>query len=65
MIKINLTNEEQQLMISMIEETLSELHDEIVNTDNYEYRDMLKTRKALLIKLLESIKESKQEPLAA
>lgn len=65
MITINLTNEEQTLLVSMIEEALSELHDEIANTDNYDYKLMLKSRKAILLKILESVKQSKQEPLAA
>lgn len=65
MIKLNLTVDEQELLVTMIENALTELHDEIANTDNYEYKIMLKARKALLLKLLASIKEGKQEPLAA
>lgn len=65
MIKLNLTSDEQELLVTMIENAISELHDEIANTDNYDYKIMLKARKALLLKLLASISEGKQEPLAA
>ena len=64
MIQINLTQDEIQLLRGLLDTILEDLRVEIHATDKMEYKDMLKERKALLLKLMEALKENKEMPLA-
>jgi hypothetical protein len=45
-------------MQQVLEDTLSDLRMEIADTDLYDYRTMLKQRKAAIVKVLEAFKTS-------
>ena len=64
MIQINLTQDEIQLLRGLLDTILEDLRVEIHATDKMDYKDMLKERKALLLKLIEALKEDKEMPLA-
>jgi hypothetical protein len=55
MIQIMITEEEQALLTVLLENAISDLRTEIVDTDRLDYREMLKNRKALLKKLLQEL----------
>ncbi len=57
MIQVELTPEEQQLLTSMLERQLLDLHSEIGGTDRPGYKEMLKNRKKLLTQMLEKMRE--------
>mgnify|MGYP001766144700 CR=1 FL=1 len=56
MIQLQLTEEEQDILVHLLETCITDLRVEIHETDNYEYRNMLKTRKETLIKLQQALK---------
>ncbi len=64
MIQLNLTVDEIQLLSNLIDTCLQDLRVEIQATDNMGYKDMLKQRKGLLLKLESSLKESQTLPVA-
>ncbi len=51
MIDLKLNNTEKKVLSETLERSLSQLRDEISHTDSVEYRDMLKKRKEVLIKI--------------
>jgi|WetSurSiteA1Bulk_404760.scaffolds.fasta_scaffold303027_1 hypothetical protein len=55
MIQMMITTEEQALLAALLENAISDLRTEIVDTDRFEYREMLKNRKALMNKLLQEL----------
>ncbi|MEN6434674.1 MAG: hypothetical protein ABFD58_02550 [Anaerolineaceae bacterium] len=55
MIQLPLDDEELQLLKEMAESALSDLRVEIHSTDNLDYKEMLKKRKEILVKILEAI----------
>jgi hypothetical protein len=58
MITLTLTTEEQEILAAMLDCQLSDIHSEIVHCDNLEYKKMLKSRKDLLVNLLNRLKSS-------
>lgn len=65
MIELNLTNQEQEILINLLETCISDLRGEIIRTENVEYKAQLKIRKNVLLKLLDVLKaEPKPIPLA-
>lgn len=58
MITIELTREEQGMLIEMLESCLADLHSEIHHTDRFDYREDLKKRKEILIKLRNQLQQS-------
>jgi len=52
MIQLDLTLEERRVLLETIQSCLSEMHSEIVHTDNWDYKAMLKKRKEILSKIL-------------
>lgn len=64
MIQLNLTVDEIQLLSNLIDTCLQDLRVEIQATDNMGFKDMLKQRKGLLLKLESSLKESQTLPVA-
>jgi hypothetical protein len=59
-IQVELSHEEQLLLRELLEVQHSELRMEIAGTDRLEYRDLLRERKAVLIKVLDVL--AKKEP---
>ncbi|BCY17650.1 MAG: hypothetical protein GYA12_01390 [Chloroflexi bacterium] len=51
MIKLDLSNDDVQILIDLLETAVSELRMEIMQTDNREYRKMLQQREAILKRL--------------
>ena len=64
MLHVNLTAEEQQTLAYLLEECISDLRMEIVDTDSVGYKEMLKHRKLVLIKLLQVL-QAEQVPVSA
>jgi len=64
MIQLNLTTDEIDLIGNLLDSCLQDLRVEIQATDNIGYKDMLKQRKGILIKLESSLKESQTLPVA-
>ena len=56
MIELDLTPEETAVLASILETDLSDLRMEISHTDSFDFRTELKSRKALLNKVLERLK---------
>ena len=52
---LELTSEEKQLLLSLLEEALPELRVEIRRTDDFEMREALKQRESLLHRLRERL----------
>lgn len=63
MIQINLTPEEIQLLRGLLDTILEDLRVEIHATDKMDYKDMLKERKALLLKLIDALPKTQDLPL--
>lgn len=55
MIRLQLDEDERVILHQLLESCISDLHDEISNTDNPDFKDMLKGRKAVVVKLLEAL----------
>jgi len=53
MIELDLTREEREVLLEILETDLSDLRMEIADTDSLDFRDMLKGRKAVLAKVIE------------
>lgn len=56
MIRIDLTPEEQAMLVEMLENRLADLRMEISDTDSLDYRNELKKRKEALAKLIDALK---------
>jgi len=55
MYTINLSVEERQALVDVLECTISELHSEIVHTDRCDFKELLKSRKYTLVQLLDNL----------
>ena len=55
MLHLVLTTEEQQMLAFLLDECISDLRMEIVDTDSVDYKEMLKHRKQVLTKLLQAL----------
>jgi hypothetical protein len=55
MITLDINSEEQQILVEMLNSTVSDLGMEIADTDQKDYRDVLKKRKSVLIKILQAL----------
>lgn len=65
MIQLKLDNDEAIVLTNMLEEYIIKVHQEISMTERADYRQMLKNRQILLMKILKEISVSKQTPVAA
>ena len=54
-VRLDLSREEREIMIDVLETFLSDLRMEIANTDRQDFRDLLKKRKAVLLKVLDRL----------
>ncbi len=59
MVHLDLTDKEMTILDEVLESYLSDLRYEIGNTDNLDFRNMLKERKAVLRKLANILADSK------
>lgn len=55
MITLELTQDEREHLVEVLTSALSDLRMEIANTDSQDFREMLKSRKLVLVKVLEAI----------
>ena len=55
MMRLELNDAEEEVLANTLESSLSRLGDEISHTDSHDYREFLKDRKAILIKLREKL----------
>lgn len=55
MTQLEIDEEERQILLQLLDTCISDLRMEISNTDNINYKDMLKHRKDILIKLQQVI----------
>ncbi|MFQ5527496.1 MAG: hypothetical protein ACE5GX_14685 [Thermoanaerobaculia bacterium] len=58
MIELDLDDNERQILAHAPDSYLSDLRMEIAHTDSFDFRQMLKERKAVLIGVLESLRRS-------
>jgi hypothetical protein len=63
MIQLDLTVKEREILIEVLESDFSDLRMEIANTDRQDFRDMLKTRKAVVKKALAALREMREPAL--
>ena len=62
MFNLHLDEEEKAILLELVETCISDLHAEISRTENLDYKTILKGRKAVLVKLFESLQVSEIEP---
>ena len=55
MVHLDLNEEERAILLQLLDTCISDLRSEIMDTDNLEYKTMLKGRRAVLFKLQESL----------
>ena len=55
MAHIQITSEENQILIAVLRSYLSELRMEIADTDQYEFKQNLKRQKEILLRILDSL----------
>lgn len=59
MIHLDLHDDERDILVAVLENYLSDLRMEISNTDRLDFREMLRERKAVIVKVVEALKASK------
>lgn len=57
MFKIELSQEEEKILLETLQSYLSDLRYEIADTDSFDYRERLKLRKAVLEKIVKDLDE--------
>lgn len=55
MMTLELTAEEDEILRQILETSLAELRIEILNTDRIEFKEMLRQRKAVMMRLQEKL----------
>jgi hypothetical protein len=60
MLHLNLTKEEREILVQILEEYLSDLRMEIAHTDHVSYREPLKVKKEACEKILDGIQEARE-----
>lgn len=58
MIELDLTPEETETLCQVLDSYLSDLRMEIADTDRQDFREMLKARKGVIIKVLEGLQDN-------
>jgi hypothetical protein len=61
MSEISFTSEEKQLLIEIINSNITDLHSEIMHTDDHDFREELKNKRERLTHILRIIESSIQE----
>ena len=62
MFNLHLDEEEKAILVDLLETCINDLHEEISRTESLDYKTMLKGRKAVLVKLFESLQVPETEP---
>ena len=60
MIHLEITQEEKEMLIDILENNLSDLRMEIADTDSLDFREMLKKQKEVLKKVLETLRQARE-----
>jgi hypothetical protein len=60
--QVDLTPEEERMLVEILESYLSDLRMEIADTDSKDFREMLKARKAVIVKVLDALGAAPGEP---
>ncbi len=58
MIHLELSDEEKEVLATTLESYLSNLRYEIADTDNYDFRQQLKAKKAVLMKITAALEKA-------
>ena len=58
MVHLDLDEEERDILLQLLESCISDLRGEIGDTENFDYKLMLKGRRAVLLKLQEALQAS-------
>ena len=61
MVHVTLTSEESSILLTTLEEYLSDLRMEIADTDLKSFRDQLKAKKMILQSIVEKLQKALQE----
>ncbi|UCF66866.1 MAG: hypothetical protein JSV80_13935 [Acidobacteriota bacterium] len=56
MIRLDLSHDERSILTTVLDSYLSDLRMEIADTDSMDFRDMLKQRKQVIIKVLDAVR---------
>lgn len=65
MLHLDLTPEEEGILSELLDAAIEELRGEIRDTDNRDYRNMLKARESVLKKLMAELKAPEPAPPTA
>jgi len=60
MITLNIDTEEADILIELLDACISDMRVEIHSTENLDYKEMLKRKKEILIKLQTAIQDSQE-----
>lgn len=58
MITLSLDDKDREILVFVLDSYLSDLRMEIADTDRFEFREMLKERKAVLVRVLDALRAS-------
>ena len=56
MISLDLNSDEQQILVEVLENYISDLTMEISDTDRLEFREMLKSKRRAVVKVINALK---------
>lgn len=56
MISLDLNSDEQQILVEVLENYISDLTMEISDTDRLEFREMLKSRRRAVVKVINTLR---------
>ncbi len=62
MVQIDLTTDEIEVLRDVLQSYLSDLRMEIADTDRMDFREMLKERKRILVKVLDALPTTTESP---
>ncbi|HOW92343.1 MAG TPA: hypothetical protein PK883_08500 [Anaerolineaceae bacterium] len=60
MVQLEITEDERQILLQVLESCISDLRVEIAGTDNINFKDMLKQRKEIMLKLQRALVSDEQ-----
>jgi hypothetical protein len=60
MIHLDLTSEETQVLVEMLDSCISDLRMEIMDTDSLSYKQMLKSRERVMKKILVTLQQAQE-----
>ncbi len=60
MVQLEITEYERQILLQVLESCISDLRVEIAGTDNINFKDMLKQRKEIMLKLQRALVSDEQ-----